>query len=248
MVFNHFGEGHRWYEELPDSSWINRWDNFTRSNYRGSVISDPYSSQYDKDIMTKGWFDTSMPDLNQENPLVANYLIQNAIWWVEYADLDGIRMDTYPYSDEAFMKQWMLRMKEEYPNLSIVGEAWLNNKTQVAFWQDNDFYGNDSNLDFVMDFPLQSAIVKAFTTDEGWDSGMAALYESLSQDFAYPNPNNILIFMDNHDLSRIFSLINKDFDKWKMATAFLLTTRGIPQIWMGTELLNTGFEWNGHGK
>ena len=108
--------------------------------------------------------------------------------------------------------------------------------------------GDDSNLDFVMDFPLQSAIVKAFTTDEGWDSGMAALYESLSQDFAYPNPNNILIFMDNHDLSRIFSLINKDFDKWKMATAFLLTTRGIPQIWMGTELLNTGFEWNGHGK
>ncbi len=248
MVFNHFSSGHRWYKELPDSSWINRWDTFTRSNYRGSVISDPYSSQYDRDIMTKGWFDSNMPDLNQKNALVANYLIQNAIWWVEYADLNGIRMDTYPYSDEAFMRQWMQRMNEEYPNLSIVGEAWLNNKTQVAFWQNNDYYGNDSRLEFVMDFPLQQAIVKAFTTDEGWDTGIAALYESISQDFAYPSPFNILIFMDNHDLSRIFSSLNKDFDKWKMATAFLLTTRGIPQIWMGTELLNTGFEWDGHGK
>ncbi|MDA3942582.1 MAG: glycoside hydrolase family 13 protein [Bacteroidetes bacterium] len=250
MVFNHYGTGHWWTKSLPMSDWVNEWPEFTRSNYRGGTITDPYASDFDKDKMLRGWFDKTMADLNQHNPFVANYLIQNSIWWVEYADLGGIRMDTYPYSYQSFMKDWMQRLRAEYPNFSVVGEVWLNEAPQVAYWHENDhnFDGFDSDLNYVMDFPLKFAIGRAFNEDNGWSSGVAALYESLSLDFLYGNTNHIVNFLDNHDMDRIATTLKGDLRKQKMAATFLLTIRGLPQVYYGNELGTPGEEHKGHGQ
>jgi neopullulanase len=249
MVFNHFGTGHWWMNDLPTENWIHQWPEFTRSNYRGGTITDPYASDADKKLMLKGWFDTSMADINQNNPFVANYLIQNSIWWIEYVGLGGIRMDTYPYSYKDFMANWMKRIRMEYPNFSVVGEAWLNVAPQVAYWQDNDNNpdGYRSHLNIVFDFPLKYAITDAFNEPNGWSTGVARLYESLSLDYLYKNPNNMIVFSDNHDADRIFTRMGEDMRKLKMAMAYLMTTRGIPQIYYGTEILMTGWEHSGHG-
>jgi Glycosidases len=250
MVFNHFGSGHKWMNDLPSKDWIHQWENFTRTNYRGSVISDPYASHADRDLMEKGWFDVMMPDMNQKDTILANYLIQNTIWWIEYADIDGVRMDTYPYSDKMFLKSWMERVHLEYPNFNVLGEVWLNHKPLIGYWQQGaaNKDGYDSELDIVMDFPLKFAIDKALTTEAGWDTGLAAIYESLSQDFIYPNPDNVVVFLDNHDLNRVYTTLGENPEKLKLALTFITTTRGIPQIWMGTEALVTGWEHEGHGK
>lgn len=248
MVFNHYGTGHQWTKDLPMADWVNVWPEFTRSNYRGGTISDPYAADFDQQKMLKGWFDGSMADLNQTNEFVANYLIQNSIWWIEYADLDGIRMDTYPYSDRDFMKKWMHVVKTEYPNFSVVGEVWLNSTPQVAYWQENGQGDFNSELNYVMDFPLKYAIGKALTEDNGWSSGMAALYESLGLDFLYTHPEQIMTFLDNHDMDRIYNTLRGDLNKLEMAASFLLTTRGVPQLQYGTEILTPGWEHEGHGK
>ncbi len=249
MVFNHFGTGHWWMNDLPMENWIHQWTEFTRSNYRGGTITDPYASEADKELMLKGWFDTSMADFNQDNPFVATYLIQNSIWWIEYAGLSGIRMDTYPYSYKDFMADWMRRIHQEYPNFSVVGEAWLNVAPQVAYWQDNQRNpdGYRSHLDIVFDFPLKYAIGDAFIEANGWSTGVSRLYESLSLDYLYSDPYNMVVFADNHDADRIFTRLGEDIRKFKMAMAFLMTTRGIPQIYYGTEILMTGLEHEGHG-
>ncbi len=249
MIFNHLGTEYFWKNDLPMSDWYNQWPEFTRSNYRGGVVSDPHSSEYDYNKMVKGWFDVTMADLNQENDLMANYLIQNSIWWIEYAKLDGIRQDTYPYPYKDFMAHWMERVLEEYPNFNVVGEVWLSYPAAVSYWQNSNTNKDDykSHLTNVFDFPLMYAISKAFNEPEGWSTGTAELYEIISQDFVYNDANSNVVFADNHDGDRFYSKVGKDIDKFKLAMAFLMTTRGTPQIYYGTEILMDGEEHNGHG-
>jgi neopullulanase len=238
MVFNHFGTNHWWMKDLPQKDWVNEWPEFTRSNYRAAVITDPHASEYDKSRMEKGWFDKSMADFNQKNPFVANYLIQNSIWWVEFAGLDGIRQDTYPYPDKDFMVEWMKRLRDEYPNINVVGEAWLNTPSQVAYWLDKSLNKDEyrSHLSNVFDFPLMFAIQKAFNEDDGWENGTSRLYDILSQDFVYNDPQKLVVFADNHDVERMYPVL-KNVQNVKMALAFLLTVRGIPLVYYGTEAL-----------
>ena len=239
MVFNHFGTNSYWMKDLPQNDWVNQWPEYTRSNYRGGVLSDPYRSQYDEKKMATGWFDTTMADFYQKNPYVAKYLIQNSIWWVEFAGLDGIRQDTYPYSDKDFMAVWMKTLRDEYPNLNTVGEAWINYPPQVAYWMDNkdNKDGYRSYLSHVFDFPLMGAIQKAFNEGDGWDTGLARLYELLSQDFLYSDPSKLITFADNHDIERMYPVL-KSVENVKMALAFLATTRGMPMLYYGTEALS----------
>ena len=249
MVFNHCGHGHWWMDDLPADDWIHQWPEFTRSNFRAPVNSDPHASAYDKKRMEKGWFDTNMPDLNQNNELLADYLIQNSIWWVEYAGLDGIRMDTYPYSDQGFMKRWMQRMQKEYPHFNIVGEAWLQKEAITSFYagSEDKRFGYDSGLPSVTDFPMYYAISRAFNEEESWTEGMARLYYVPAQDFLYDDPHHNVIFADNHDLDRFYTSMQADLRKYMMGMAYLLTTRGIPKIYYGTEILMEGEEHQGHG-
>lgn len=250
MVFNHCGSGHWWMNDLPFHNWINQFDQFTRSNFRAGTVFDPYVSDYDLNRFQRGWFDTNMPDLNQNNEFMNNYLIQNSIWWIEFAGLNGIRMDTYPYPFKEGMALWAKRVMEEYPNFALVGEAWLTTPAQVAVWQQGDKLqtGYEASLTHVFDFPMYEAFRFAFNESPGWHEGLMRFYDLLTQDYLYENPENIVIFADNHDGSRIFSKLNKNLNSLKLAMTFLLTTRGIPQIYYGTEVLMTGDERQGHGK
>ncbi|MGQ1784387.1 glycoside hydrolase family 13 protein [Saccharicrinis sp. GN24d3] len=250
MVFNHCGSNHWWMKDLPMFSWINQWEEFTRSNYRLSTISDPYVSRADKDQSVKGWFDTTMPDLNLENEFMMNYMIQNSIWWIEYAGLEGIRMDTYPYPDKHGMAVWTQRILNEYPNFNIVGESWITEASKLCYWQ-KDFPNKDgynSHLPSLMDFPMQDAIKRAFNEEEGWETGMSRLYNTLADDHLYRNPMNLVVFPDNHDEGRILHALQNDTAKLKMALTYAATTRGILQIYYGTELLMNGNGLDGHDK
>jgi glycosidase len=190
-----------------------------------------------------------MPDLNQRNPLMANYLIQNAVWWVEYTGLTGIRVDTYPYSDKHFLTQWTKRIMEEYPNFNIVGEEWSVNPVVVSYWQK----GKDNKDDYVsylpslMDFPLQNAMSSALREDETWGTGFIKLYEMLANDVLYADPYNLVVFGDNHDMSRIYTQLNEDPGLFKMAMAYVFTIRGIPQVLYGTEILMSNKGTTDHG-
>lgn len=250
LVFNHCGDMHPWMSDLPMSNWVNQWPEYTQSNYRQSVAFDPHASKRDLDLMNKGWFARQMPDLNQQNPFVAKYLTQNTIWWIEYAGLNGFRMDTHPYSDKQFMAEWCKAILHEYPNFSIVGETWYTSPASVSYWQKDvrNADGYNSYLPSVMDFPLMNAINKAFDEKDGWDTGIARLYDVLTQDFVYANSNNLLIFIDNHDKGRFQTDSTLEVSRLKLAMAFLLTTRGIPQIYYGTEILLPGdVSKGGHG-
>ena len=243
MVINHIGNFHWMVTDPPENNWIHQFPEFTRSNYRGQLISDPYRSKYDSIRMVNGWFDYTMPDVNQSNSMFAQYLIQNSIWWIEYAGIDGIRMDTYPYPDKYFMARWAKAVTDEYPQFGIVGEVWLQNSIPAtAYWQKGikNIDGYDSNLPSVTDFPFCFAVPKALSEGAGWDTGMSRLYELLSQDFLYPNPNHNLTFLDNHDMTRFYRAVGMDLNKFKMGLTFLFTTRGIPQIYYGTEVLMDG--------
>jgi glycosidase len=249
MVFNHCGSNHWWMKDLPMQNWIHQFPEFTRSNYRSETAMDPYASDFDRERMLTGWFDRTMPDLNQHNEILADYLIQNSIWWVEFAGLDGIRMDTYPYSYKDFMAKWMQRVLNEYPNFRVVGETWEQEETHTAYWENGSLIsdGYNSHLPSVTDFPMQMALKDAFNEKEGWTTGLNRLYYILAQDFIYPDPFSNVIFADNHDLTRFYTDIGEDLNKFKMAMAFLLTTRGIPVIYYGTELLMTGDKSKGDG-
>jgi glycosidase len=243
MVMNHIGNDHWLMHDLPEKNWIHQFPEFTRSNYQGNVISDPYQSSYDARKMSDGWFDTTMPDVGQENPLFATYLIQNTLWWIEHAGIDGIRMDTHPYPEKEFMAKWAAEVLREYPAFNIVGEVWLQNSIPAtAYWQKGmkNKDGYDSHLPTVTDFPFCFTVPQALNESPGWDSSMRRLYTLLSQDFIYPDASNNLIFLDNHDLTRFFLLVKRDVKKFKMGMAFMLTTRGIPQLYYGTELLMDG--------
>ena len=249
MVFNHCGSYHWWMNDLPAEDWIHHPDEFVRSNYRSETIMDPYASEYDKEKMMTGWFDKTMPDLNQKNPFLANYLIQNSIWWIEHAGLGGIRMDTYPYSYQDFMTRWVERVRLEYPGFSVLGETWLQKEAHTAYFQEDDDrrYGWDPGLQYLTDFPTHFALGKAFSEDNGWTTGISRIYYVLSQDYLYDDPYKTVIFADNHDLTRFYTNVGEDPDEWKMALGYLLTTRGIPMIYYGTEILMTGWEHEGHG-
>ncbi len=243
MVMNHIGNDHWLMHDPPEKDWVHRFPEFTRSNYQGNVVSDPYQSAYDAMRMNDGWFDTTMPDVNQDNPLFATYLIQNTLWWIEYAGIDGIRMDTQPYPDKDFMSRWAKEVLNEYPTFNIVGEVWLQNSIPAtAYWQKGmpNKDGYESNLPTVTDFPFCFAVPQALNEPTGWDTGLRRLYVLLSQDFIYPDAYNNLIFLDNHDMTRFYRLVGNDLGKFKMALGFLLTTRGIPQLYYGTELLMDG--------
>lgn len=244
QVANHCGSEHWWMKDLPFKDWINyqkefESDDLIVTNHRRTSNQDMYASQYDKNLMSKGWFVTAMPDLNQQNPFMANYIIQNSIWWIETLDLGGIRQDTYPYPDKNFMSNWAGAIMHEYPNFSIVGEEWSYNPLLVGYWQQgsNNKDGYKSNLRSTMDFPMQKAIVEGLSEEELWDTGLVKLYEGLANDFGYAKPMDIMAFLDNHDKDRVFTEFNEDIVLTKMALSYLLTLPRIPQIYYGTEIL-----------
>jgi glycosidase len=242
MVANHIGSSHWWMKDLPAQDWVHQFPAFTRSNYRLAVISDPHASQADSAQMTNGWFDTTMPDLNQNNRLLARYLVQNSLWWIEYAGIDGIRMDTYPYPDKDFMAHWTREVLREYPRFNIVGEVWIHSAAITAYWLKNTFNrdGYQSTLPSVTDFPVFEAATRAFNEPTGWADGLSRLYHVLAEDFVYEKPENNVIFLDNHDVTRYFTSVRENLGSFKLGLAFLLTTRGIPQVYYGTEILMTG--------
>lgn len=250
MIFNHCGSEHWWMKDLPSTDWINFDGKFVPTNHKRSLSQDIYGSNYDKKIFSDGWFVKAMPDLNQRNPLMADYLIQNSVWWIEYAALDGIRMDTYCYPDKDFMADWTCAVMNEYPNFNIVGEEWSENPAIVAFWQRGKVNSNgyESCMPSVMDFPLQGALARGLTAQENMHSkGFIEIYQMLANDFQYADPNNLVTFPDNHDMSRFFTQVNEDFALYKMGIAFILTMRGIPQIYYGTEVLMANPGTDSHG-
>lgn len=243
-VTNHWGISHWLIKDLPTKDWIHWFDDgdkgFKRSNYKITSQFDPNASEADKKVALDGWFDTSMPDINQSNPLVLKYLTQNAIWWIEYAELGGFRVDTYPYNDKEAMAKWAKAITNEYPKFNIVGETWLSSAGQISAWQKDSKTGEavnyNSNLPSVMDFPLYDELPKAFKEKEGWNNGMNRLYNSFTNDFLYPDINNLLVFFENHDTERWNEMFNNDPKAYKMAMTIISTVRGIPQIYYGTEI------------
>ena len=235
IVVNHCGSEHPWMADAPGTGWFNEWDwKPERTNYRPGVAVDMHASQYDRRRTVEGWFERTMPDLNMRNPLVVTYLAQVAIWWIETADLKGLRVDTFPYSDAAGMEAWLGRIYREYPHMSVVGETWVCNSAKLASW------ATKSSLTSVMDFALQEAVTMAFCEDFGYCRGADRLYGVISDDHLYPHPENLLIFGDNHDTGRLFARTGNNPDTIRLIMTFLLTTRGIPQIYYGTEMLMEG--------
>jgi neopullulanase len=241
IVPNHIGDHHWWMRDLPSKDWLSNHNTFTPTNHARTTISDPYASANDRQGFTGGWFAPSMPDMNSKNPRVANYLIQNAIWWVEYAGISGIRVDTYGYSDKAFLNEWLRRILNEYPRLGIVGEEWTDNPAVQAYWARGRTQANGyrSNLPSVMDFVLQGNMLKAFAEPESWNTGLRRLYESLANDQLVAHPEDQMLFDGNHDTPRLFSVFDEDPDLTRMALAYLLTIKRTPQLYYGTEVLMT---------
>jgi glycosidase len=240
MIFNHCGSEHWWMENLPMKDWINNFPEYKITTHRRTVNQDPHASEADRSAMFDGWFVPTMPDLNQRNPFLENYLIQNSIWWIEYAGLSGIRQDTWPYSDKYMMMRWAERVLQEYQNFNIVGEEWSLNPAIVSYWQRGKINqdGFKSSLPSLMDFPLQAAVSETLREPEvGVGTGFIRIYEALANDFLFPDPGSLTIFADNHDMNRIFTQLNEKKDLLKMALTFFLTTRGIPQLYYGTEIL-----------
>ena len=240
IVTNHCGTAHWWMEEAPFKDWYHTSEPYMQMNALFSVYMDPHASVKDRERQESGWFVPSMPDMNLDNPFVLKYFQQWAVWWVEYADLDGLRVDTYPYNEPVPMAQWCRAVLDEYPSLNIVGECWDMNIPQVAYWQkDNpNVNGFNSNLPSIMDFPLQRAMVSALCEDSvGWDEGMTRIYSVLAQDFAYKDLSNVLIFFANHDHARTGDILRKDPARMKLALTLLATLRGIPQLYYGDEMM-----------
>lgn len=239
MVPNHCGGAHWWMKDLPYRDWVNQFDEFTRTNNVFSANYDINASEYDRLLSNRGWFDHPMPDMNLENPDLLRYFQQWAIWWIEYADLDGLRVDTYPYIEKMPAANWIKAIREEYPDINIVGECWTRPASAVAYWQSgsNNKDGFDSNLPSVMDFPTNEAIRQALGgNDNGWGGGLTRIYDALSQDYLYGNVNNLLIFLDNHDMDRIEDVVkDQDPRRTKLAYTLLATMRGIPQVFAGDE-------------
>ena len=242
MIFNHCGSEHEWLRDLPSHDWLNFPEGNVTTNFRLSTVSDPYASHHDLDRSIKGWFVKAMPDLNQNNPHLMRYLIQNSIWWIEFSHIDGIRMDTYPYADIKPMAEWLKAVDKEYPGYNVVGECWFSDAASTAFWQKHSRINRicDTGLTTVMDFPTMLLASKAFSSDTGFSGGLNDVYNRLSLDYLYEDPQHVLTFLDNHDSDRFLKSMPTDLGSWKQAITFLLTSRGIPQVYYGTELLMNG--------
>lgn len=241
MIFNHCGSEHIWFLDRPEHNWFNFPDGYVQTSYRLTPHFDPYTSDYDKKLMQDGWFVREMPDLNQNNEHLMKYLIQNSIYWIEYAGIDGIRMDTYPYAEFEPMAEWCRAVKKEYPNFNIVGESWLEKEGGTAWWQQNSKVNEkNSELQTVMDFPLMSASGRGFKEETDAWSGLNHVYNQLAMDYLYADPMNVMTFLDNHDTDRFLTEAPESLGIYKQAFAFLLTTRGIPQLYYGSETLMHG--------
>lgn len=252
MIFNHCGSENYLFRDKPSKDWFNYRSNYVQTSFKTASVMDIHASAFEKKIATDGWFTSVMPDFNQRNRHVARYLMQSSIWWIEYAGINGIRQDTHPYADFDFMSQWCKEVLDEYPYFNIVGETWLNSNVLVSYWQKDSKLAapQNSNLPTVMDFPLQALMNQAFDEETGeWGGGLYKLYDYQTQDLVYANPMNLLTFLDNHDTSRFAQTdeMAKNLKRYKQAMVFLLTTRGIPQIYYGTEILMTGDKGKGDG-
>ena len=249
-VTNHWGSQHWMVKDLPCYDWLHQFPGYGQSTFRMSTQMDSNASEWDKKYCEKGWFAPSMPDLNQANPLVLNYLTQNAIWWIEYADLDGLRVDTYSYNDKEGIAKWTKTIMNEYPYFNIMGEVWLNQSAQVSYWQKDSpisaIQNYNTYLPTVMDFPLFNAIGEAFRSAPSWDKGMIQLYDNFANDFLYKDINNVLIFAENHDTARVNQVYPKIAD-YKLTITLLATARGIPQLYYGSEIGMAGDKNKGDG-
>lgn len=241
IVLNHIGSEHWWMKDLPTQDWINQWPTYTETHHARISLQDPYAAPSDRQRFSDGWFTRTMPDLNQRQPLLATYLTQMTLWWIEDADLAGIRTDTYSYSDPAFLTAWSARLREEYPQLNIVGEEWSPHPAVVAYWQagKRNHDGYVSSLPSLMDFPLYGALLAGLTDTDTADGGLMRLYETLAHDFVYPRPDQLVLFEGNHDTPRLFSVLHEDVALTRMAWTWLAFIRRIPQFLYGTEVLLT---------
>jgi glycosidase len=244
-VTNHWGWRHWMIKDLPTHDWVHQFPTFTQSNYRMTTQFDINASTVDAEHCMDGWFVKSMPDLNQSNPLLLNYLIQNAIWWIEYADLDGFRVDTFSYNDKVGISKWCRSILNEYPYFNIVGEVWMHDQAQMAYWQKDSKIGAiqsfNSNLPSVMDYTLHDTFGNVFNEDESaWDKGLIKVYDNFTNDFLYPNPNSIMTFLENHDTMRFNEIYKNDFKKYQLGMTLIATVRGIPQLYYGSEIGMSG--------
>jgi len=251
-VTNHWGSSNWLVKDLPTYSWLNQFPGYKNSNYRMTTQFDPNASKIDAKYCMDGWFVKSMPDLNQRNPLVLNYLIQNAIWWIEYANLDGFRVDTYSYANKEGIAKWTKAIMDEYPNFNIVGEVWMHNQAAISYWQKDSKVGAiesyNSYLPSVMDFTLHDAITAMFNEENAsWDQGMIKAYNNFVNDYLYPTINNMLVFAENHDTQRLNEIFKGDIQKYKLALTLIATVRGIPQLYYGSEIGMQGNKNNGDG-
>ncbi|PNS08941.1 glycoside hydrolase family 13 protein [Solilutibacter silvestris] len=243
VVLNHIGSGHWWMRDLPSSDWINNGGKFFHTNHRRTTIQDPHAAAADRRTFVEGWFGPDMPDLNQRNPHLARYLIQNTLWWIEYAGLSGIREDTFGYADTQFVSDWGKAVMDEYPHFAMVGEEWSTNPAIVAHWQRGKVNpdGHVPYMTSMMDFPIHTALRSALLQPETqWESGWVPLYETLSNDFLYPDPDRLVIFAENHDTTRLLAQVDGDIGLWKIAMAYIATMRGVPQFYYGSEVLLRG--------
>ena len=243
VIHNHTGDEHWFIRDIPTADWVHqKIDTFRRSNYRETVLLDPYVAQFDKEQLLEGWFDMHMPDLNQKNPFLATYLEQNAIWWNEFSGHDAYRIDTYFYPDPEFIVDWGQRLKEEYDHFSFFGETWVNGYSMQAQFTEGSGIRNGLRtvLPAVTDFQLFFATQQVLAGQEGWNEGTTKIYYTLAHDFLYRDAYQNVIFLDNHDVNRYFSNVKEDLASYKMGLAFLMTTRGIPMLYYGTEMLLTG--------
>jgi glycosidase/predicted alpha/beta superfamily hydrolase len=249
VILNHCGSAHWWMQDLPDPDWISH-GRFVGTTHRRETLWDPHAARVDDAAFTDGWFSPSMPDLNQRHPQLATYLIQNTIWWVETAGLSGLRVDTLPYPDRGFLMQWRDRVLEEYPALTIVGEEWSVDPAIVSRWQQGpppDAQPAPPPPPSLMDFPLQHAFVRGLNEPEGRETGLLRIYQALADDFLYADPGRLVVFADNHDMSRIYTQLGARLDRWKMAMAFFATVRGTPQFTWGSEILMANPGTDAHG-
>lgn len=249
-VTNHWGAEHWMFKDMPTYDWFHQFPGYAQSNYRMTTQYDINGSKRDAKYCMDGWFVPSMPDLNQSNPLVLNYLIQNAIWWVEFADLDGFRVDTYSYCDKEGIAKWTKAIMDEYPYFNIVGEVWMHDQAQISYWQKNspiaEIQSYNSYLPSVMDFTLHDVFGNVFNEDNAnWSDGSIKFYENFVNDFLYKNPNNLLIFLENHDTNRFNEIYKNDFEKYKLGMTIIATMRGIPQIYYGSEIGMAGDKGKG---
>lgn len=239
VIHNHWGDAHPLYTNLVSENWVHRWPEFTRTTFKDFTLMDPYASQADRKLMTDGWFDTHMPDLNQQDPLLARYLIQSNLWWIEEAGTDAFRMDTWAYSDPEFLEQWSSAIRRAYPSLGLFAETWVHGGVVQAYYHGSTILDKDFQPDMpgLTDFQLYYAINEALTKPMGWTDGVSRLYLTLAKDFVYRDPNLNVVFLDNHDLSRFYGVVQRNPQRFRAGIDWLLTVRGIPMLYYGTEIL-----------